>query len=374
MVTPVRCLCLLLPFLAPETVRAGENIWTTNGPPGSITALSSASASVLAGSSMERSAVAYRSLDGGASWSALGELPIYWSISDFLIDPLDPARIYAAANYGYFTSNIYRSDDGGSGWTEVASLRGNVFDLAVRSDRPGTLYAAASSCSCPCRLTPVCFAEVWKSVDFGATWQSVRTGLAGSAIRALAIDPLDPNRIYAASDAGVFVSTDAGDQWSAVNVGLQCYPVFALAIRPSDGVLFAGTAWASPDRFFCGGVFRSHDGGQSWQSTGLSAHYVKSLAIDPTNPQTIYAGAGSFIGFFSPGGGIFRSEDGGETWAPIGSGLPPRGVDRLVVESSGRTVHAATSEGVFDYEIVPGARPPVVPPRTRGTRTLPARP
>jgi hypothetical protein len=199
----VRRLLGLSLLLAFQTVSAGENVWTTNGPPGSITALSAGRTGVFAGSSMERSAVAYRSLDGGASWAAIGELPIYWSISGFLIDALDPTRIYAAANYGYFTSNIYRSDDGGSGWTEVASLRGRVFDLAVRSDRPGTLYAAASSCSCPCRLTPVCFAEVWKSVDFGATWQSVRTGLAGCAIRALAIDPLDPNRIYAASDAGV---------------------------------------------------------------------------------------------------------------------------------------------------------------------------
>jgi hypothetical protein len=170
------------------------------------------------------------------------------------------------------------------------------------------------------------------------------------------------------------MSTDAGDQWFAANAGLQCYP-FALAIRPSDGALFAGTAWASPDRFFCGGVFRSDDGGQSWRSTGLSSHYVKSLAIDPTNPQTIYAGAGPpLIGFSSPDGGVFRSEDGGETWAPFGFGLPPRGVDRLVIEPSGLRLHASTSEGVFDYEIVPGARPPVAPARTRQTRTISTRP
>jgi photosystem II stability/assembly factor-like uncharacterized protein len=361
----VRRLLGLSLFVASAAAFAGESVWTTNGPPGSITALAVGSAGVFAGSSMERSAVGYRSVDGGASWTAIGELPIYLSISEFSIDPVNPARVYVAANYFFYTSNVYRSEDGGSSWAEVASLGGNVFDLAVAPDRPGTLYAGASQCYCPgpCFLYLTCSAEFRRSVDFGVTWVRVSTGLLGG-IRALAIDPLDPNRIYAGVDAGVFLSTDAGDHWSAANAGLQCYPVSALAISPSDGALFAGTA--------CG-VFRSDDGGQSWRTTGLSSHYVRSLAIDPTNPQTIYAGAGSFTGL-SPDGGVFRSEDGGETFAPFGSGLPPRGVDRLVIESSGLRLHASTSEGVFDYEIVPGARPPVIPPRTRETRVLPPRP
>ncbi|HEX9148779.1 MAG TPA: hypothetical protein VF958_06415 [Thermoanaerobaculia bacterium] len=97
------------------------------------------------------------------------------------------------------------------------------------------------------------------------------------------------------------------------------------------------------------------------------------LAIDPADPETIYAGTAR-IGFFSPDGGVFRSLDGGQTWEPFGSGLPPEGVTHIVIDPTGRTVHAGTSAGVYDYEIVPGARPPIVPGRSRTTRVLPSRP
>jgi photosystem II stability/assembly factor-like uncharacterized protein len=368
MVILVRAVLLFLALLVSSAaVFAGQNVWTTSGPVGSVTALGAGAAGVFAGAADGR--VGFRSVDHGASWTVIGEVPIYWSVSAFSLDSMNPTDVYAAANSYPFDSAIYRSEDRGNSWAHVASLRGNVLALAVRPDRPGSLYGGFSSCYCygfPCFLHLTCSGEVRTSADFGMTWDPPGTGLAGSAISSLAFDPVDPNRIYAASVAGVFVSTDAGDHWSAANAGLQCGPVLALAIRPPDGVLFAGTA--------CGGVFRSDDGGQSWRSTGLPSHYIKSLVIDPANPQTIYAGAGSFVGFSSPGGGVFRSEDGGETWALFGSGLPPRGVDRLVIEPSGLRLHASTSEGVFDYEIVPGARPPIVPPRARETRTVPARP
>jgi photosystem II stability/assembly factor-like uncharacterized protein len=375
----VRRLLGLSLFVASQTVLAGENVWTTNGPPGWITALAVGPSGVFAGAYVDGRNVGFRSVDHGASWTVIGEVPVYWSISAFSFDSVSPTRVFAAANltlHQQSASEIYRSDDGGNHWAAVASLREYVLHLVFRPDRPGTLYGGLSSCTCPypCRLSLTCTAEIRKSADFGVTWGPAGTGVAGSAILGLALDPVDPNRVYAAG-WGVFVSTDAGDHWSAVNAGLECPSVLALAIRPSDGSLFAGTAYAFADRFGCGGVFRSDDGGQSWRTIGLSSYYVTSLAIDPTDPQTIYAGTSApVIGFFSPDGGVFRSEDGGETWAPFGLGLPPRGVDRLVIESSGLRLHASTSEGVFDYEIVPGARPPVIPPRTRGTRTLPARP
>jgi photosystem II stability/assembly factor-like uncharacterized protein len=361
-------------ILASSTAFAGDNVWTSNGPAADITALAVDSASIYAGAYLDGRGVGFRSIDGGASWTEIFEVPFGWSISAFSLDLANPSDVFAAANSRPFNSTVYRSEDG-SHWAEVASLKGNVFDLVARPHPPGMLYAGFSSCFCvfSCFLTLTCSSEVRTSADFGVTWVRAGTGLAGSAIRTLALDADDRNRVYAAGDAGVFVSTDSGDRWSAANAGPQCYSVLALALRPPDGALFAGTALIFADRFGCGGVFRSDDGGQSWRNMGLSQHYVTSLAIDPTNPQTIYAGAAR-IGFFSPDGGVFRSLDGGNTWTFFGTGLPAGGVNQLVIDPSGRSLHASTSEGVFDYEIVPGARPPIVVPRSRQTRTIPARP
>jgi photosystem II stability/assembly factor-like uncharacterized protein len=212
-----------------------------------------------------------------------------------------------------------------------------------------------------------------KSTDFGATWRSLG-GLSGFAIQSLALDPADSRRIYAAGDAGVFVSADDGDHWSAVNLGLEsCPSVLALATPLSDGVLFAGTGQIVANRLGCGGVYRSDDGGRTWNQTGLEPHYITSLAIDPTKQEIVYAGTDR-IGFFSSDAGVFRSQDGGVDWRALGSIPGQPNVSAVVVEPSGRVVHAGTEAGVFDYEIVPGARPPVLVPRSRETRTIPARP
>jgi hypothetical protein len=93
--------------------------------------------------------------------------------------------------------------------------------------------------------------------------------------------------------------------------------------------------------------------------------------MDPRNPDTLYAGVAGENPIY-PDVGVFQSTDGGVTWIRIGSQLP--GVTALVIEPSGRTLHAATPDGVFDLETVPGARPPVLSPRIRGTRMVPARP
>ena len=100
----------------------------------------------------------------------------------------------------------------------------------------------------------------------------------GGDIIALAIDPLTPTTLYAATDGGgLFKTTDGGASWNAT--GLTNISVLALAIDPlTPTTLYAGVY---------GGLFKSADGGASWSATGLTGIDVYSLAIDLLTPTTL---------------------------------------------------------------------------------------
>jgi photosystem II stability/assembly factor-like uncharacterized protein len=147
--------------------------------------------------------------------------------------------------------------------------------------------------------------------------------------------------IYAATNNGVFKSTNGGASWTVANSGLAGN-VFSLAIDPSNpSTLYAGTDGSH--------VFKSTNGGQSWiaASSGLEDTIVLSLAIDPANPNTLYAGTATSA--FFPGSGVFKSIDAAQTWTASNSGLPVAIIDVLRIDPSNpATLYAGTNfAGVF---------------------------
>jgi photosystem II stability/assembly factor-like uncharacterized protein len=184
---------------------------------------------------------------------------------------------------------------------------------------------------------------VWKSDDYGRTWTPIFDHESTQSIGAIAVASSNPNFIYVASGEGlhrpdlsvgngIYKSTDAGKTWT--HLGLRDgFQIPALAIDPRD-----------PNRVFAAvlghpygpneerGLFRSTDGGQTWQkviskdeNTGAS-----DVEIDPSNPDVIYASMweareGPWEDnnvFNGTGGGLFKSSDGGNTWHPLSNGLP----------------------------------------------------
>jgi photosystem II stability/assembly factor-like uncharacterized protein len=207
---------------------------------------------------------------------------------------------------------------------------------------------------------------VWKSDDYGRTWTPIFDHESTQSIGAIAVAPSNPNIIYVASGEGlhrpdlsvgngIYKSTDAGKTWT--HFGLRDgFQIPALAIDPRD-----------PNRVFAAvlghpygpneerGLFRSIDGGQTWQksiykdeNTGAS-----DVEIDPSNPDVIYASMwevregpwedGNEVNGTS--GGLFKSTDDGNTWHPLTNGLPKdlSQINLAIAPSNPRRIYATVA-------------------------------
>jgi photosystem II stability/assembly factor-like uncharacterized protein len=184
---------------------------------------------------------------------------------------------------------------------------------------------------------------VWKTADAGRTWKPIFDAQPTQSIGAIEVAPSDPDIVYVGSGEGlrrpdlsvgdgIYRSSDAGQTWT--HLGLRDgQQIAALSIDPRN-----------PDRVFAAvlghpygpnaerGIYRSLDGGKSWQQvlfkdadTGGSA-----VVIDPSRPQIVYATLWqNRLGpwedknlFEGTGGGLFKSTDGGTTWSKLSRGLP----------------------------------------------------
>ncbi len=138
-------------------------------------------------------------------------------------------------------------------------------------------------------------------------------GPYGGTITSIVYDPSNPHQVYSGSfGSGVFKSTDGGMTWNSTNAGLTNLYVYSLAIDPTNPlILYAGT--------YHDQVFKSTDGGKSWKWSGTGMQYqaiVYSMAVDPVTPSVIYAATRGVSNNDKPpwNGVVYKSTDGGQTW------------------------------------------------------------
>lgn len=184
---------------------------------------------------------------------------------------------------------------------------------------------------------------VWKSNDYGRTWNPIFDAQPTQSIGAIAVAPSDPNIIYVGSGEGlhrpdlsvgngIYKSTDAGKTWTHLALA-DAQQIPALVVDPHDPNRVFAAVLGHPYGPSTGrGIFRSSDGGATWQKVLYKDENTggSDIAMDPSNSNVLYAalwevreGPWEDGNIFSgTGGGLFKSTDGGTTWRQLSNGLP----------------------------------------------------
>lgn len=281
----------------------------------------------------------FRSTDRGASWTAVREGLGDLSINAIYVPP-DFARhgtVYAGTGEGL----LFRSTDGGETWERLAEGLPPI--LAITALPSGDPPRSNSQRSTPVLLAGCHQAGVFRSEDGGHTWAESSTGLAARPVLTFGLSPRFPedHRAFATGlEDGVLRSNDGGATWEVAAEGLPERQVHALAISPAldrDGTLFAATAQ---------GVFRSVDGGDSWQACGAveeaGAGDTRGVAVSPT------FGLDGHVAALDAKGRLSLSTDRGGSWRQLNAQLegaevvalsfsPHFGRDRVLLAAAARS-------------------------------------
>ena len=155
-------------------------------------------------------------------------------------------------------------------------------------------------------------------------WQSVGPVNIGGRITALAGPRDDTTVIYAGTSVGgLFRSSDAGETWQVVFEKPGAMSIGDVAVAESDTeIIYLGTGESNGSSisgaFFGDGMYRSDDGGLTWQHKGLTeSHHIGRIAIDPDDPQRVFVAATGHLYGKNEERGIYRSHDSGDSWEKV---------------------------------------------------------
>jgi len=241
----------------------------------------------------------FKSTDSGANWTRLSGSPAF-IYSELAIDPVNPAIIYVATNGG-----LFKSTDGGNSFTiSNNGLGTSVRSIAINPVTPAILYATVTGASGN---------QYFKSVNGGASWTpNFITG--ASRVDSITIDPNTPARLFADTDRGISRSIDSGATWTELNTGVPSFlAVNSITIDPVNNIIYAATT---------SGVRKSTNGGDTWTHiSGITPFNFISVAVDPTNPSVLYVATVIEIR---------KTFDGGNSWTDTNIGLPGTRISALI--------------------------------------------
>src|SRR5438874_3949207 len=187
-----------------------------------------------------------------------------------------------------------------------------------------------------------------KSTDNGESWMRVgpRDGLHSDGIvRTLLGDPRREEVVYSGSDLGLYRSEDGGGHWTLLDTPMSGSTIWSMVIDPVDpDIMFVGTGTPSTP-----GVFRSTDGGNSWERKpmeiieecpNVGIPRLTGITIDPVDHRNVWVGLEV--------DGVRHSPDGGETWTKIATEIPNLDVHNVLVAAGPpKTVFTVVNDDVW---------------------------
>jgi photosystem II stability/assembly factor-like uncharacterized protein len=272
----------------------------------------------------------FASNDAGRTWSRLARLGGDDYVLDHIsIDPHDSDRVYVSAwsVSSQQIGEVFRTRDGGANWETLPAMHGkSIRALAMYKGNSNVLVAGALD-------------GVYRSKDGGYTWE--RLSPANSAdiknIESIAVDPKDPNTVYAGTWHLAWKTSDAGANWQHINKGMiDDSDVFSVIVdHDNPSVVFASA---------CSGIYKSETAGNLFakiQGIPFSARRTRVLKQDPTNENIVYAGTTE---------GLWKSTDLGKVWKRVSNPevvvndvlIDPRDSNRVLLATDRSGVMAST--------------------------------
>ena len=210
-----------------------------------------------------------------------------------------------------------------------AVMGGRIIDIAVHPTRPTTWYVAAGS------------GGLWKTTNAGTTWNAVFEDQPSYSIGCVTLDPTNPEVVWVGTGEnvsgrhvgwgdGVYRSRNGGASWEQVGLEKSEH-IGKILVDPRDGqtvyVAAEGPLWSAGGER---GVYKTTDQGETWSLLlEIDEHTgVTDIAFNPSNPDTLYAAAYQrrrhiwALMAGGPGSGIYKTTDGGKSWRKISKGLP----------------------------------------------------
>ncbi|NIO00755.1 MAG: glycosyl hydrolase [Candidatus Latescibacteria bacterium] len=217
-----------------------------------------------------------------------------------------------------------------------ALMAGRIADIAIHPDDNNLWYVAVGS------------GGVWKTKNAGVTWTPIFDDQSSYSIGCVTIDPNNPHVIWVGTGEnvggrhvgygdGIYRSQDGGTSWE--NLGLkESHHISKIIIHPKySNIIWAaaqGPLWSKGGER---GLYKSVDNGKTWKKVLGDDEWVGATdtVIDPRNPDWLYAATwqrhrnvAAYMGG-GPGSGIHRSTDGGDTWEKLGKGLPKSNMGKI---------------------------------------------